>query len=118
MITIMLTFIITNLTNGTAPYNITMPTNPANFPDLILQNYPWFFPFITLFLFGISAYLINMKANIDTRTNILAIGLAYTILTYVEVASSLTTFGWFATFEIITISILILITLFTQQGEA
>ena len=117
MITIIFVFIITNLTNGSAPYNITMPSNPANFPDLILQNYPWFFPFITLFLLGISAYLVNVKANIDTRTNLLAVALAYTVLTYIEVASSLTTIGWFATFEVITIALLIVITLFTQQGE-
>ena len=116
MLPFIFVFIISSL-NGTAPYNITVPTNPMNFPNIILQNYPWFFPFITLFLFGISEYLIGVTTQIDNRTNLLAVALAYTMITYAEVASSLTTIGWFATFEVITIAILYVITLFVPQGE-
>jgi hypothetical protein len=47
----------------------------------------------------------------------LAVALAYTMITYAEVASSLTTIGWFATFEVITIALLYIITLFVPQGE-
>jgi hypothetical protein len=112
-----LTFIITNLNNGTAPYNITIPSNPADLPNLILQNYPWFFPLITMFLFGISEYLISLTAQIDNRTNLLAVALAYTIVTYAEVSGSLTTIGWFAVFEVITIAVLFIISLFVPQGE-
>lgn len=116
MLYIILTFIISNL-NGTAPYNITVPSNPLNFPNLILQNYPWFFPFITMFLFGISEYIIGIKTQVENRTNFLGVAFAYTVVTYVEVATSLTTLGWFATFEIITLGLLFIVTLFTPQGE-
>ena len=117
MLNLIFVFIITNLSNGTAPYNITMPSNPLYFPNIILQNYPWFFPFITLFLFGISEYLIGITTQIDNRTNLLVVALAYTMITYVEVTTSLTTIGWFATFEIITLALLFIITLFIPQGE-
>lgn len=110
-------FIISNLSNGTAPYNITVPANPLNLPNIILQNYPWFFPLLTLFLFGISEYLIEVTTQIDNRTNLLAMSFSYTIVTYVEVADSLTTIGWFAVFEIMTLAILFIITLFVPQGE-
>lgn len=117
MLEVMFVFIISNLSNGTAPYNITVPSNPLNFPNLILQNYPWFFPLITLFLFGISEYLIGVTTQIDNRTNLLAVAFAYTMITYVEVATSLTTIGWFAVFEVITLAILFIISLFVPQGE-
>ena len=117
MLEVMFVFIISNLSNGTAPYNITVPSNPLNFPNIILQNYPWFFPLITLFLFGISEYLIGVTTQIDNRTNLLAVAFAYTMITYVEVATSLTTIGWFAVFEVITLAILFIISLFVPQGE-
>lgn len=117
MVFFILTFIISSLQNGTAPYNITVPANPLNFPDIILQNYPWFFPLITLFLFAISEYLLAIFTQIDARTNLFIVALVYTMITYVEVADSLTTIGWFSTFEIITIASLFIISLFVPQGE-
>jgi hypothetical protein len=113
----MLVFIISNLSNGTAPYNITIPANPLYLPNLILQNYPWFFPLITLFLFGISEYLLGTITQLDNRTNLLAVAFAYTMITYAEVAASLTTVGWFAVFEVITLAVLFIIALFVPQGE-
>jgi hypothetical protein len=117
MLQFILTFIITNLANGTAPYNISVPANPMDFPNIILQNYPWFFPLLTMFLFSISEYMIGIATQIDSRTNMAVVALAYTAVTYVEVASSLSTLGWFATFEVITIALLYVITLFVPQGE-
>ena len=116
MIEFISVFIVSNL-NGTAPYNVTMPSNPLNLPNLILQNYPWFFPLITLFLFGISSYLMAITTQVDNRTNLMAVAFAYTIITYIEVATSLTTIGWFATFEVITLSMMFIISLFVPQGE-
>lgn len=117
MIDIIFSLIITHL-NGTAPYNITVPSNPLNFPNIILQNYGWFFPLITLFLLGISEYIISQATQIDTRTNLLAVSIAYTMITYVEVATSLTTIGWFAVMEIISLGLLYVISLFVPQGES
>ncbi len=110
--------IITHLANGTSPWNVTLPTNPLYFPNIIMQNMPYFFPLITLMLLGVSAYLINIKINLATKTNLLSVGLAYTVLTYIEVAGGLTTLGWFVVFEVIVIAILYAITLFIPVGSA
>ncbi len=110
-------FIITHLTNGTSPWNITISSNPLYFPNIIIQNMPYFFPLLTLMLFGVSAYLINTKVNLATKTNLLSVALSYTVLTYIEVAGGLTTIGWFVVFEIIVIAILYAITLFIPVGE-
>lgn len=112
------TLIITHLANNTSPWNITLPTNPLYFPNIILQNMPYFFPLITLMLLGVSAYMINIKVNLATKTNLLTVGLAYTILTYIEVAGGLTTLGWFVVFEVIVVAILYTITLFVPPGAA
>lgn len=114
---IMLTFIITNLTNGTEPWNTIVPQNPMNFTNLLLQNMPYFFPLVTMFSFVMSFYILTRKSAIDTRTMLLSTALAYTMLTYVEVLGSLTNIGWFFTFEIITLLLLYVITLFVNAGE-
>lgn len=111
-------FIITQLNNSTSPWNVSVPLNPANFPNILLINIPYFFPLITMVLFAISFYIITLKTNIDTRTSLLSVALAYTILTYVEVLGSLTNIGWFFSFELITIALLYVITLFVNQGES
>lgn len=118
MLPILLGIIITNLTNGTSPWNITVPTNPLDFPNIILVNMPWFFPLITMFFTALSFYLITLKANEDTRTMLLVVAFAYTVLTYVEVLGSLTNIGWFFTFEVITMLVLYIITLFVPEGTA
>jgi hypothetical protein len=78
---------------------------------------PWFFPLITMVLFVLSAYLLNSKSEIETRTNLLITSFAYTVLTYIEVLGSLTTFGWFAFFELVTLLLLLLVHLFVPMGE-
>ena len=117
MLHIILTFIITNLNNTTAPWNITLPTNPANFPNILLANFPWFFPFITFVLTALSSYVLILKSGVETRTSLLIISFAYTVLTYVEVLGSLTNIGYFFTFEVITLITLYVITLFVGPGE-
>jgi len=112
---IMLQF-YTNLNNVT-PWNVTIPSNPSNFPNIVIGNIPWFFPAITMFLMALSMYIIDTRTNINTRTNLLAISIAYTALAYVEMLGSLTTVGWFATFEMISIALFFIITLFVNPGE-
>jgi len=108
--------IYTNLNNVT-PWNVTIPTNPSNIPNVVVGNIPWFFPVVTMFLMALSMYIIDIRTNINTRTNLLAISIAYTALTYIEVLGSLTTAGWFATFEMISITLFFVITLFVNPGE-
>jgi len=118
MLHVVLTFIITQLNNSSAPWNITVPGNPMYLPNILLSNFPWFFPFITFFFTAIGAYLMAVKTNIDTRTGLLGVAFAYTVLTYIEVLGSLTNLGWFFTFEVLTMALLYVITLFVNQGEA
>ena len=75
---IMLQF-YTNLNNVT-PWNVTIPSNPSNFPNIVIGNIPWFFPAVTMFLMALSMYIIDTRTNINTRTNLLAISIAYTAL--------------------------------------
>jgi len=112
---IMLQF-YTNLNNVT-PWNVTIPANPSNIPNIVIGNLPWFFPVVTMFLMALSMYIIDTRTNVNTRTNLLAISIAYTALTYVEMLGSLTTVGWFATFEMISITLFFVITLFVNPGE-
>jgi len=116
LVSIMLQF-YTNLNNVT-PWNATIPTNPNNIPNVVVGNIPWFFPIVTMFLMALSMYIMDTRTTINTRTNLLAISIAYTALTYVEMLGSLTTVGWFATFEMIAISLFFVITLFVNPGEA
>lgn len=112
-----LVFIYTNLGNGTTPWNITVPANPQNFPNIILVNMPWLFPLITFFLTGISYYVLVRDTNIEGRTLLLGVTFAYTVLSYVEVLGSLSDIGWFFTFEMLTITMLFVTTLFVSRGE-
>lgn len=115
---ILLTFIYTHINASQGVWNVTMPPGgPANFPNILLQNMPWFFPFITFFFAALSEYTLSIKNAIETRTGMLTVMLAYTILTYVEVLGSLTNIGYFFTFEVITIITLYVITLFVGPGE-
>ena len=115
LVYIMLQF-YTNLNNVT-PWNVTIPSNPNNIPNIVIGNIPWFFPLVTMFLMALSMYIIDIRTNISTRTNLLAISIAYTALTYVEMLGSLTTVSWFATFEMISIVLFFVITLFVNPGE-
>ena len=119
MLHLILAFVITNLSNNSLPYNVTIPSNPLNFPNIIIWNFPWFFPFITMFLFGIGSYQMTKSPNpqMNSRTNLLAVAFGYTVLTYVEVLGSLTNIGWFAVFEGITLALIFIISLFVPKGE-
>ena len=110
-------FIITHLSNNTLPYNTTMPSNPLYFLNIIFVNMPWFFPLITMFLFLIGEYIITIKQPAQSKTGTMALALAYTMLSYVEVSGGLTNTGYFIFFEFITMILMFLITLFVNPGE-
>ena len=113
--TIMLSFIITNLSNSSLPYNTTFSPNPANLPDIITQNFPWFFPLITLFALLITDYILATKTQQDTRTLTLGTAFAYTMATYIEVTGGLTNSVWFFTFEFIFLLALFVVQLFASR---
>lgn len=84
-------------------------------PNIIIQNLPWFFPLITLVLLFITDYIFGLKRGIDTKTNFFAVALVYTMLSYLEVAGSLTTSGYFYLFEFVMLISLFVMTLFASR---
>lgn len=110
-------FIIGNLTPNETAWNTTLSPNITSFPTLVTRNIGWFFPLITLVLLLISDYLIATKRGVSLKNNFYTVALAYTMLSYVEVAGSLSTTGYFFIFEFIMIGALILTTLFIRQGQ-
>jgi hypothetical protein len=94
-----------NLTSTSLPYNTTMPSNLANFPQLITQNLPWFFPLILLIGFIWADYALSKSApEISGTKSFVIVALAYSSLSYLVVAGGLTTSAMFFLFEIIALA--------------
>ena len=110
-------FVISNLSANQTAWNTTLSPNITQMPKLIIQNMPWFFPLITLILLLLSDYIIASKRGISLKNNFYSIALAYTMLSYVEVAGSLSTTGYFFMFEFIMIGALLITTLFIKQAQ-
>lgn len=113
--TMMLSFIISNLSNSSLPYNTTFSPNPMNFPNIIMQNFPWFFPLITLFALLITDYVIAAKTQVSTRNLTIGVAFAYTMIAYIEVTGGLTNSVWFFTFEFIFLLALFITQLFATR---
>ena len=94
-----------NLTNTTLPWNTTIPSNLANFPVLVTQNLPWFFPLILLIGFIWADYALNKSApELSGTKSFVIISLAYSMLSYVVATGGLTTSAMFFLFEIIALA--------------
>ena len=94
-----------NITSTSLPYNTTMPSNLANFPQLITQNLPWFFPLILLIGFIWADYALNKSApELSGTKSFVIISLAYSMLSYVVATGGLTTSAMFFLFEIIALA--------------
>ena len=94
-----------NLTSTSLPYNTTMPSNLDNFPQLITQNLPWFFPLILLIGFIWADYALNKSApELSGTKSFVIISLAYSMLSYVVATGGLTTSAMFFLFEIIALA--------------
>lgn len=103
-----------NLTNTTLPWNTTMPTNIANFPQLITQNIPWFFPLVLLMTFVWADYALTKSApELSGTKSFVIVALAYTFLSYLVIAGGLTTSSVAFLFEIIALAGFFLETLIT-----
>lgn len=92
--------------------------NAGNFgsaPDLVKNNIPWFFPFISLVLLLMVDYTLGIKKGIDSKMNFLASAIAFTILCYIEVLGNLSTTNFFFLFEFIMVIALLLMTLFAKR---
>ena len=89
--------------------------NLENAPNIILANVPWFFPLITMVLILITDYQLALKKGFDTKVNLFAVILAYTMVGYIEVAGSLADTGWFYFFELLTIIAIFIMTLFPPK---
>jgi hypothetical protein len=94
-----------NLTNSTLPWNTMIPSNLANFPQLVSQNLPWFFPLMLLIGFIWADYALNKSApELSGTKSFVIIALAYSILSYLVIAGGLTTSAMFFLFEIIALA--------------
>lgn len=112
---LILTFIVTNVSSGNTPYNTTMNPNPAYFPNLITQNYPWFFPFITMVMFIIVDYVLSAKTQIGSMHSLMGTSLAFMMISYGEVTGGLMNSVYFFTFEFIFILIFFITALFEKR---
>ena len=94
-----------NLTSTSLPWNTAIPSNLANFPQLITQNLPWFFPLILLIGFIWADYALNKSApELSGTKSFVIISLAYSMLSYVVATGGLTTSAMFFLFEIIALA--------------
>ena len=94
-----------NLTSNTLPWNTTIPSNLGNFPLIITQNLPWFFPLILLIGFIWADYTLGKAApELAGTKSFVIISLAYSILSYILVAGGLTTSAMFFLFEVIALA--------------
>jgi hypothetical protein len=94
-----------NLTNTTLPWNTTLPTNLANFPLIVSQNLPWFFPLILFIGFIWADYALSKSApELSGTKSFVIISLAYSLLSYLVIAGGLTTSSMFFLFEIIALA--------------
>ena len=108
--------IITNLTNNTLPWNTSnINGNFTSIPNLILQNSPWFFPFITMVLLLATDYLMSIKAGTSIKMTTLGVTIAYTILGYAEVVGGISGAQYFYIFEFIMLMTFISLLLFKKE---
>lgn len=118
MIHVMFQIFKFNLTGNTLPWNTNdINGNFSAFPTIVTRNLPWFFPFITMVLLLVTDYVFGVKKGVDTKVTFWGVAFIYTMVTYIEVAGSLTTSGYFYLFEFIAIASLFVMTLFTQSQQ-
>lgn len=109
---------ITNVSGNTLPWNTSLNITHGNLtevPNYVIINIPWFFPLITLVLMLMTDYVLGIKRGVDSKVNFFAVALVYTMLTYIEVAGSLTTSGFFYLFDFIMILSVFVMTLFNSN---
>lgn len=117
MLHLFFSIFITNLSSNSLPYNTTIPgTNPLNFPKLITQNIPWFFPM--LMMFGVLSvdYLLAIRKNFELKANFAVATLIYTMIAYAAVSGGIMDTGYFFFFEFLFILALFIISLLGKRS--
>jgi hypothetical protein len=107
----------TNLSANATPWNTSVDTNGnlTAFPSILVVNIPWFFPFITLVLMLATDYIFGIKQGVDSKKNFFAVALSYTFIGYILVLGKLSNSGYFYMFEIIMVTALYIMTIFSSQ---
>ena len=105
------------LGNSTYPWNTTPSSNPMDFPAMISNNIPWAWPLIFLVLMVVTDYQLGIKRGVDTKNNLFASALAYTVVNYIGVYGKLEPVGYFYGFELLMVIVLLIMTLLPKQGE-
>lgn len=107
---------ITNLSVNATPWNVTISGNLTQAPNIITQNIPWFWPAITLMLMLMTDYIIGIKRGVDLKNNFITVAIAYTMVSYIEVAGSLSTSNYFYIFEMLLLISLTVMSLWKKEN--